>query len=46
MGDRELVPDRLFGALNRHFDADRTQLASGGVQQEPVLGIGTALRGR
>jgi hypothetical protein len=47
MADRELVPDRLFGALNVHFDTDRTRvLASSGVEQEPLLGIGTALAGR
>jgi hypothetical protein len=47
MADRELVPDRLFGALNLHFDTDRTQaLASGGVQQEPILSIVTALAGQ
>ena len=47
MGDRELVPERLFGAVNLHFDTDRTQpLARGGVEQEPTLGIGIALAGQ
>jgi hypothetical protein len=47
LADRELVPDRLFGAVNLHFDTDRTQqLASGGVEQEPMLGVGTALAGQ
>jgi hypothetical protein len=47
MVDRALVPDRLFGAFNLHFDTDRTRpLASGGAQQEPALGIGAALAGQ
>lgn len=47
LADRELVPDRLFGAVNLHFDTDRTRLLSGGdVQQEPTLGIATALAGQ
>jgi Protein of unknown function (DUF1073) len=44
LADRELVPNRLFGAVNLHFDTDRTRLLSGGgVEQEPTLGISTAL---
>jgi hypothetical protein len=47
LADRELVPDQLFGAVNLHFDTDRTRLISGGdVQQEPTLGIATALAGQ
>jgi hypothetical protein len=47
MADRELVPDLLFGAVNLHFDTDRTRLLSGGgVEQEPTLGIATALAGQ
>jgi hypothetical protein len=42
--DRELLPDRLFGALNLHFDTDRTESgAGGGKEQQPTLGIGGAL---
>jgi hypothetical protein len=44
MIDRELVPNRLFGALNLHFDTDRTEAGpGGGVEQQPTLGIGMAL---
>lgn len=47
MADRELMPDRLFGALNLQFDTDRTRLLAGGiVEQEPELGIATALAGQ
>jgi hypothetical protein len=47
LADRELVPGRLFGAVNLHFDTDRTRLLSGGgVEQEPTLGISTALAGQ
>jgi hypothetical protein len=45
--DRELAPDRLFGALNLHFDADRTESVAGGSkEQQPTLGIGGALAGQ
>jgi len=45
--DRELLPDRLFGALNLHFDTDRTEsVAGGGKEQQPTLGIGGALAGQ
>jgi hypothetical protein len=38
--DRELVPGRLFGALNLHFDTDRSQVVAGGATEEqPTLGI-------
>jgi hypothetical protein len=38
--DREIVPGRLFGALNLHFDTDRSQVVAGGATQEqPTLGI-------
>jgi hypothetical protein len=44
MADRQIVPGLLFGALNLLFDTDRTRLlAAGGVEQEPILGAGTAL---
>lgn len=44
LADREIVPNRLFGALNLLFDTDRTRLLpTGGVEQEPTLGVGTAL---
>ena len=44
LADREIVPNRLFGALNLLFDTDRTRLLpTGGVEQEPTLGAGTAL---
>jgi hypothetical protein len=44
MMDRELVRDRLFGALNLHFDTDRTETGPGsGVEQQPTLGVGIAL---
>jgi hypothetical protein len=46
MADRELVPNRLFGALNLHFDTDRTVTRPGdGVAQQPTLGVGLALAG-
>jgi hypothetical protein len=42
--DRELLPDRLFGALNLHFDTDRTVVRGGdGVELQPTTGIGMAL---
>ena len=45
--DRELVRDRLFGALNLHFDTDRTESVAGGSkEQQPTLGIGGALAGQ
>jgi hypothetical protein len=44
LADHEIMPGRLFGALNLLFDTDRTHLlATGGVEQEPTLGIGSAL---
>jgi len=44
MADREIIPDRLFGALNLLFDTDRTRLlATDGVEQAPLLGVGAAL---
>jgi hypothetical protein len=44
MMDRELLPDRLFGALNLHFDTDRTVVNDGsGVELQPTTGIGMAL---
>jgi hypothetical protein len=47
MMDRELAPDRLFGALNLHFDTDRTESVAGGSkEQQPTLGIGGALAGQ
>jgi hypothetical protein len=41
--DRELLPNRLFGALNLHFDTDRTVVRDSGIEQQPTLGIGMAL---
>jgi hypothetical protein len=41
--DRELLPNRLVGALNLHYDTDRTVARDSGVEQQPTLGIGTAL---
>jgi hypothetical protein len=42
--DREIVSDRLFGALNLLFDTDRTRLRPGdAVEQAPTLGVGAAL---
>ena len=41
--DRELLPNRLFGALNLHYDTDRTVARDSGVEQQPTLGIGMAL---
>ena len=42
--DRELVPDRLVGAVNLLFANDRARrLASDGVEQESLLGAGAAL---
>jgi hypothetical protein len=47
MADRELVPNQLFGALNLHFDTDRTVTRPGdGVEQQPTLGLGIALAGQ
>ena len=47
LADREILPDRLFAALNVHFDTDRTRvLASGAVEQAPTLGIGAAVAGK
>jgi hypothetical protein len=44
LADRELVPDRLIGALNVLYDTDRTRfLADRAIEQAPVVGIGTAL---
>jgi hypothetical protein len=46
MMDRELLPDRLFSALNLHFDTDRTVVRGGGgdgVELQPTTGIGMAL---
>jgi hypothetical protein len=45
--DREVIPDRLFGALNLHFDTDRAETVSGGGQeQQPTLEIGGGLAGQ
>ncbi len=45
--DREILPDRIFAAMNLLFDTDRTRLlASGEAEQEPTLGVGTALAAR
>jgi hypothetical protein len=45
--DRALVPDRLFGALNLHYDTDRSEtVAGGGADQQPTLGIFLALAGQ
>ena len=42
--DRELVPDRLVGAVNLVFANDRARrLASDGVEKESLLGAGAAL---
>src|SRR5215470_497390 len=42
--DRELVPDRLVGAVNLVFANDRARrLASDGIEKESLLGAGTAL---
>jgi hypothetical protein len=41
--DRELLPNRLVGALNLHYDTDRTVARDSGVEQQPTLGIGMAL---
>jgi hypothetical protein len=44
LADRELVPDRLVGAVNLLFDTDRTRLLPNhAVEQEPTPGIGAAL---
>jgi hypothetical protein len=45
--DRALVPDRLFGALNVHFDTDRAETVAGaGAEQQPTLGLFVALAGQ
>lgn len=45
--DRALVPDRLFGALNLHYDTDRSETAAGGgSDQQPTLGVFLALAGQ
>jgi hypothetical protein len=45
--DRALVPDRLFGALNLHYDTDRSEtVAGGGADQQPTLGVFLALAGQ
>lgn len=47
LADREIVPDRLFGALDLSFDTDRThRLVTGVIAQEPTPGIGAALAAR
>ena len=44
LADRELVPDKLVGAINLSFDTDRTRLLPNhAVEQEPTPGIGAAL---
>jgi hypothetical protein len=44
LADRELVPNRLVGALNLLFDTDRTRLLPDhAIEQEPTPGIGSAL---
>jgi len=44
LADRELVPNRVIGALNLSFDTDRTRLLPDhAVEQEPTPGIGAAL---
>jgi len=46
MADRELIPNKLFGALNLHYDTERTVTHPGdGVEQQPTLGLGVALAG-
>ncbi len=43
LADRELVPDRLVGAINLLFANDRARLlASDGVEHESLLGAGAA----
>jgi hypothetical protein len=45
--DRALVPDLLFGAMNVHFDTDRTETATGGgPDQQPTVGVFLALAGQ
>jgi hypothetical protein len=45
--DRALVPDLLFGALNLHYDTDRSEtVAGGGADQQPTLGVFLALAGQ
>lgn len=42
--DRELVPGQMFGALNLHFDTDRSQVVAGGrTEEQPTLGIAGAI---
>jgi hypothetical protein len=45
--DRQLVPDLLFGALNLHYDTDRSETVAGGAaDQQPTLGVFLALAGQ
>jgi hypothetical protein len=45
--DRALVPDLLFGALNLHYDTDRSEtVAGGGADQQPTLGVFLAVAGQ
>jgi hypothetical protein len=42
--DRALVPNLVFGAMNLHYDTDRTETAGGGgVEQQPTLGVSLAV---
>jgi hypothetical protein len=44
IADRELVPGRLFGALNVSFEPDWTRLrATGAVERESTLGVAAGL---
>jgi hypothetical protein len=44
LADRELVPNRVVGAINVLFDTDRTRLLPDHVvEQEPMLGVGAAV---
>ena len=44
LADRELIPGRLFAALNVSYEPKQTRLrASGGTLRESMLGIGAAL---
>jgi hypothetical protein len=45
--DRALMPDRLFAALNLHYDTDRSEtVAGGGADQQPTLGVFLAVAGQ
>jgi hypothetical protein len=44
--DRALVPNLVFGAMNLHYDTDRTETGAGGVEQQPTLGVSLAVAAR